>query len=118
MCGVRDAPDQQVSLTDPDARAMTSARSVARSRRRSIASTTASCSHLLTRVRCARGDADTTTDCPASIRYAESLNGSRHFLIKNTHARQTEASLHILAYNFKRLIAIPGVQPLIAAIQT
>ena len=33
------------------------------------------------------------------------------------HVR-TEASLHILAYNFKRLIAILGVGPLIAAIQT
>jgi hypothetical protein len=31
---------------------------------------------------------------------------------------RTEISLHILAYNLKRLIAIFGVQPLIAAMQT
>lgn len=44
--------------------------------------------------------------------------GSTHFQMKTLKHVRTEASLHILAYNFKRLIAILGVQPLIAAIQT
>jgi hypothetical protein len=44
--------------------------------------------------------------------------GSTHFQMKTLKHARTEASLHVLAYNFKRLIAILGVQSLIAAIQT
>ncbi|TPG22252.1 IS5/IS1182 family transposase, partial [Sphingomonas koreensis] len=44
--------------------------------------------------------------------------GSTHFLMKTLKNVRTEISLHILAYNLKRLIAIFGVQPLIAAMQT
>jgi len=44
--------------------------------------------------------------------------GSTHFQMKTLKHVKTEISLHILAYNFKRLIAILGVQRLIGAIQT
>lgn len=44
--------------------------------------------------------------------------GSTHFQMKTLKHVRTEASLHILAYNFKRLVAILGVRPMIAAIQT
>jgi len=44
--------------------------------------------------------------------------GSTHFQMKTLKNVRTEASLHILAYNFKRLVAILGVRPMIAAIQT
>jgi transposase len=44
--------------------------------------------------------------------------GSTHFLTKTLKNVRTEISLHILAYNLKRLIAIFGVQPLVAAMQT
>jgi transposase len=44
--------------------------------------------------------------------------GSTHFLMKTLKHVRTEISLHILAYNLKRLIAILGVQPLIAAMRT
>ena len=44
--------------------------------------------------------------------------GSTHFLMKTLKHVRTEISLHILAYNLKRLIAIFGVQPLIAAMRT
>jgi transposase len=44
--------------------------------------------------------------------------GSTHFLMKTLKNVKTEISLHILAYNMKRLIAIFGVQPLIAAMRT
>lgn len=44
--------------------------------------------------------------------------GSTHFLMKTLKNVRTEISLHILAYNLKRLIAIFGVQPLIAAMRT
>jgi transposase len=44
--------------------------------------------------------------------------GSTHFLMKTLKHVRTEISLHILAYNLKRLIAVFGVQPLIAAMRT
>jgi hypothetical protein len=44
--------------------------------------------------------------------------GSTHFQMKTLKHVRIDASLHILAYNFKRLIAILGVGQLIAAIQT
>ncbi|MET3435530.1 hypothetical protein ABIC44_000181 [Sphingomonas sp. 1185] len=44
--------------------------------------------------------------------------GSTHFQTKTLKNVRTEASLHILAYNFKRLIAILGVRTMIAAIQS
>ena len=44
--------------------------------------------------------------------------GSTHFLMKTLKHVRTEISLHILAYNLKRMIAIFGVQPLIAAMRT
>ena len=42
--------------------------------------------------------------------------GSAHFLTKTLENVRTEMSLHVLAYNMKRMIQIFGVKPLIAAI--
>jgi len=42
--------------------------------------------------------------------------GSAHFLTKTLVRVRTEMSLHVLAYNLKRVIRILGVQPLIKAI--
>jgi transposase len=44
--------------------------------------------------------------------------GSTHFLTKRLKNVRTEISLHVLAYNLKRVMAILGTKPLIAAIQT
>lgn len=44
--------------------------------------------------------------------------GSTHFLMKRLPNVKTEIGLHILAYNLKRVIAIIGVQPLMAAMRT
>jgi len=44
--------------------------------------------------------------------------GSTHFLTKTLEKIRTEMSLHVLAYNIKRLIQMLGVGPLIHAIQT
>ena len=44
--------------------------------------------------------------------------GSTHFLTKTLEKVRTEMSLHVLAYNIKRLIQMLGVGPLIHAIQT
>lgn len=44
--------------------------------------------------------------------------GSTHFLMKRLPNVKTEISLHILAYNLKRVMQILGTGPLIAAIRT
>jgi hypothetical protein len=43
--------------------------------------------------------------------------GSTHLLTKTLDKVRTEMSLHILAYNLKRMIQILGVGPLIQAIR-
>ena len=47
----------------------------------------------------------------------KSWMGSTHFQMKTLERVSTEMSLHVLAYNMKRLITMFGVQPLIAAIR-
>lgn len=48
----------------------------------------------------------------------KSWMGSTHFLTKTLEKVRTEMSLHVLAYNLKRMIQIFGVGPLMAAIRT
>ena len=43
--------------------------------------------------------------------------GSTHFLTRTLAKVRTEMSLHVLAYNVKRMIAILGTGPLIQAIR-
>ena len=43
--------------------------------------------------------------------------GATHFLTKGLDRVRTEMSLHVLAYNLKRVIAILGIFPLLAAIK-
>ena len=43
--------------------------------------------------------------------------GSTHFLTKTLDRVSTEMSLHVLAYNLKRMMAIYGVGPLIEAMK-
>ena len=43
--------------------------------------------------------------------------GSSHLLMKRLKNVRTEISLHVLAHNMKRVIAILGVQPLMATMQ-
>jgi hypothetical protein len=43
--------------------------------------------------------------------------GHTHFQMKTLKHVSTEMSLHVLAYNLKRLINILGTRPLIRAIQ-
>ena len=42
----------------------------------------------------------------------KSWMGATHFLTKTLEKVRTEMSLHVLAYNLKRVIAILGVAPL------
>jgi len=44
--------------------------------------------------------------------------GATHFKTRTLEKVRTEMSLHVLAYNLKRMIAILGVQPLMAAMRT
>lgn len=43
--------------------------------------------------------------------------GASHFLMRRLKNVRTEMSLHVLAYNLRRMITIMGVQPLMAAIR-
>jgi len=43
--------------------------------------------------------------------------GATHFLTKTLNRVSTEMSLHVLAYNLKRVIAILGAGPLTAAMR-
>jgi hypothetical protein len=47
----------------------------------------------------------------------KSWMGSTHFLTRTLKQVRTEMSLHVLAYNIKRVIAIIGVGPLLQAIR-
>jgi len=44
--------------------------------------------------------------------------GATHFLTRTLDKVRTEISLHVLAYNLKRMISIFGVGPLMPAIRT
>ena len=43
--------------------------------------------------------------------------GATHFKTRTLENVRTEMSLHVLAYNLKRMIAILGVLPLMAAMR-
>lgn len=43
--------------------------------------------------------------------------GHTHFLMRTLPRVSTEMSLHVLAYNLKRLMAIVGIAPLLEAIR-
>ena len=43
--------------------------------------------------------------------------GSAHFLTRTLEKVRTEMSLHVLAYNLKRMIRLFGVAPLMEAIR-
>jgi hypothetical protein len=47
----------------------------------------------------------------------KSWMGSSHFLTRGIPGVSTEMSLHVMAYNLKRMMNIFGVKPLIEAIQ-
>lgn len=47
----------------------------------------------------------------------KSWMGHTHFQMKTLHNVSTEMSLHVLAYNLKRLMAILGPKPLMTAIR-
>jgi len=48
----------------------------------------------------------------------KSWMGATHFQMKRLQNVSTEMSLHVLAYNMKRVINILGVKPLMEALQT
>jgi len=47
----------------------------------------------------------------------KSWMGATHFLMKGLENVSTEMSLHVLAYNLKRVMSIMGIRPLIHAMQ-
>ena len=66
----------------------------------------------------ARGHEGAATDRRTPVRDTRGLDGDTHFLTRTLNKVRTEMSLHVLAYNLKRMITIFGVGPLMAAIRT
>lgn len=53
--------------------------------------------------------ATTTLLGRAPVRHDKVVDGATHFLTKGLECVKTEMSLHVLAYNFMRLMMSPGV---------
>jgi transposase len=64
-------------------------------------------------------DFKTIADFRKDVRFGtlKAWMGATHFLTRTIKRVSTEMSLHVLAYNLKRVIAILGVGPLMAAIR-
>ena len=58
----------------------------------------------------------TDPDAEHAFGTLKAWRGCTHFLTKTLEKVKTEMSLHVLAYNMKRMINIFGVKPLISAI--
>ena len=78
---------------------------------------------------CSKGSKPRSTACPRPWAYVRDPHGrtfgtlkarmgATHFLTRTLDKVRTEMSLHVLAYNLKRMIRIFGVRPLMAAIRT
>jgi hypothetical protein len=59
-----------------------------------------------------------TTFRRSSLATLKAWMGATHFLTRTLDKVRTEMSLHVLAYNLKRMIRNFGVEPLMAAIRT
>ena len=67
----------------------------------------------------AGGHAHPPADGGASVRDHQGLDGQYAlFLMRTLEKVRTEMSLHVLAYNLKRMISIVGVGPLLRALAT
>lgn len=54
--------------------------------------------------------------CGTPVRHLKSWMGYTHFLTRTLEHVSTEMSLHVLAYNLKRVMRIMGVVPMMEAI--
>src|SRR5580765_7762149 len=126
------APDQQISLTDPDSRSMaTSGRGsgvvgynvqVAVETEHHLIVT-----HEVTNVGNDRAQKRLDENPQAMRQRRETVEhpfgtikarmGATHFLMKTLPRVASEMALHVLAYNLTRVINIMGIQPLLAAIR-
>lgn len=56
-------------------------------------------------------------DEPKACWHVEGLDGPPHFLTRTLDRVSTEMSLHVLAYNFKRVLNLLGNSALMAAMK-
>jgi Transposase DDE domain len=130
---VHAAPDQQISLTDPDAMAMATNGKGTGMVGYNVQTAVDAAHHLIVahevtheavidamqarmdrapkimRVRRA------TVEHPYGT--TKAWMGATHFKLRTLEKVKTERSLHVLAYNLKRVIQILGVQPLMEAMR-
>jgi len=121
---VQLAPDQQVSLTNPDPRSMaTSGRGTA-TVGYNVQTAVDTEHHLIIAHEVINRGYDPHQLAPMAF-MAQQATGREQITVLADRAAtltatkvRTEMSLHVLAYNLKRMISIFGVGPLIAVIRT
>jgi hypothetical protein len=106
---VQDAPDQQVSLTDPDARSMATSGKGTATVGYNVQIAVDAEHHLIVAHEVTNQGYDRHQLAPG---WAPPT-----FLTRTLDKVRTEMSLHVLVYNLKRMITIFGVEPLMAAIR-
>ena len=57
-------------------------------------------------------------DGGASVRHAQAVDGGSHFLTRTLERVRTEMSLHVLAYNLKRVMQILGIGEMLKVLAT
>jgi transposase len=113
-------PDQQISLTDPDARSMATSATCTTGKERRVSRW--EYEHILEAVQ-RRLD-----EHPEKMRQRretvehpfgtiKARMGATHFLMKTLPRVASEMALHVLAYNLTRVMNIMGIQPLMAAMR-
>ena len=105
---MHEAPDQQTSLTDPDARSLATS---GRGTGMVGYNVQTRLDREPERMRARRE----TVEHPFGT--IKSWMGSTHFLTKTLDRVSAEMSLHVLAYNMKRTMNIMGTKPLMEAIR-
>jgi hypothetical protein len=112
------APDQQISLTDPDARSMATSGRGSGIVGYNLQSAVDTRHHLIVAHDVSNPEAmrqrRETVEYPFGT--IKAWMGSTHFQMRTLKRVSTEMALHVLAYNFKRVMNILGIAPLIAAL--
>jgi hypothetical protein len=109
------SPDGQVSLIDPDARSMASQGKRTGIVGYNVQTAVDTKNHLIVTHEVTNVGSDRTAEHPFGT--IKSWMGATHFLCRTLPKVSAEMSLHVLAYNLKRVMRIMGTGALMEALQ-